>query len=81
MNKEKCCECEECECECHKEAKPLIDTMMGKAVSRKFLTFIVATVLMCVAELDSETWGMIAMIYIGSQSAIDLALAWRHGPA
>lgn len=62
------------------EKKPLLDRIMGKAISRKFLTFVVATVLMCVSELDSDTWGMIAMIYIGSQSAIDLALAWRHGP-
>ena len=78
--KDKCCECENCECNCHKVDKPVIDTVMGKAISRKFLTFIVATGLMLYSSLDSETWGLIAMIYIGSQSVIDACLAWKHGP-
>ena len=70
------CDCENCDC----GSKPIIDRVMGKAISRKFLTFAVATALMLYSSLDSETWGMIAMIYIGSQSVIDAALAWRHGP-
>ena len=61
------------------DKEPLLDRIMGKAISRKFLTFGVATGLMLNANLDSETWGMIAMIYIGSQSVIDACLAWRHG--
>lgn len=65
------------ECDCNN--KPIVDTVMGKAISRKFLTFIVATGLMLYSSLDSETWGMIAMIYIGSQSVIDACLAWKHG--
>ena len=32
-----------------------------------------------VRALDSETWGMIAVVYIGGQSVIDAAIAWRHG--
>jgi hypothetical protein len=31
------------------------------------------------SNLDSETWGMIAMLYIGGQTVIDAAIAWRHG--
>jgi len=61
------------------DKKPLIDRITGKAISRKFLTFIIATVLMLNSSLDSETWGMIAMLYIGSQSVIDAVLSWRHG--
>ena len=61
------------------DEKPLLDRILGKAISRKFLAFGIATALMLYANLDSETWGMIAMIYIGSQSVIDFALAWRHG--
>ncbi len=61
------------------DKKPLLDRVIGKAISRKFLTFLVATGLMLHSSLDSETWGMIAMIYIGSQSVIDACLAWRHG--
>ena len=29
------------------------------------------------AGLDAETWGMIAMTYIGGQTAIDFAKVWR----
>lgn len=72
--KDKCCECE-----CQNNDKPAIDTVMGKVISRKFLTFIVATALMLYSSLDSETWGMIAMIYIGSQSVIDACIAWKYG--
>jgi len=62
------------------DKKPLVDRVVSKAISRKFLTFAVATALMLYSNLDSETWGMIAMIYIGSQSVVDAALAWKHGP-
>ena len=41
--------------------------------------FITATVLMAWTALDPETWGMIAMCYIGGQTAVDFAKAWRHG--
>ena len=29
--------------------------------------------------LDRDTWGMIAIVYIGGQSVIDAAKTWRHG--
>ena len=64
---------------CNCEKIPAIDKAVGKAISRKFLTFMVATGLLLYSNLDSETWGMIAMIYIGSQSVIDACLAWKHG--
>ena len=57
----------------------LIDRIVGRLISRKFFVFITASVLMAWFGLDSETWGMIATIYIGGQSVIDAAIAWRHG--
>ena len=48
-----------------------------KLVSRKLLVFLVATGLFAWAGLDPETWGMIAMCYIGGQSAIDFAKVWK----
>tara|TARA_Y100001937_G_C6890400_1_gene228804 strand:+ start:284 stop:529 length:246 start_codon:yes stop_codon:yes gene_type:complete len=70
-----------------KEAKSLIegeklgvvDKIIGRLISRKFFVFLTATALSAYALIDSETWGMIAMIYIGGQSVIDAAVAWRHG--
>ena len=57
--------------------KGMLDAVQEKVVSRKLLVFITATVLMAWTALDPETWGMIAMCYIGGQSAIDFAKVWK----
>jgi uncharacterized membrane protein len=57
----------------------MIDKIMGRIISRKFFVFLTATALLTWAGLDSDTWGMIAMIYIGGQTVIDAAIAWKHG--
>ena len=57
--------------------KGILDAVQEKMVSRKLLVFITATVLMAWTALDPETWGMIAMMYIGGQSAIDFAKIWK----
>ena len=59
--------------------KGMLDAIQEKIVSRKLLLFITATVLMAWAQLDPDTWGMIAMCYIGGQTAVDFAKAWRSG--
>jgi len=57
----------------------LIDQVVGRVISRKFFVFLTATGLLTWANLDSDTWGMIAVIYIGGQTVIDAAVAWKHG--
>ena len=57
----------------------LIDRILGKIISRKFTVFLTATGLMLWADLTSDTWGMIAIVYIGGQSVIDAAMSWKHG--
>ena len=59
--------------------KGVLDALQEKIVSRKLLVFITATILMAWAQLDPDTWGMIAMCYIGGQTAVDFAKAWRNG--
>ena len=59
------------------ERSGVLDRIMEKVVSRKLLVFGVATALFWYAGLDPETWGMIAMTYIGGQTAIDFAKVWR----
>ena len=59
--------------------KGVMDALQEKIVSRKLLVFMTATGLMYWSSLDPETWGMIAMIYIGGQSVIDAAKAWKWG--
>jgi hypothetical protein len=57
----------------------IIDRILGKVISRKFTVFLTATGLMLWSDLTSDTWGMIAIVYIGSQGVIDAALSWKHG--
>lgn len=56
-----------------------IDQIVGRVISRKFFVFLTATGLLTWSDLNSDTWGMIAVIYIGGQTLIDTAIAWKHG--
>ena len=59
------------------KTKGAIDTLQEKVISRKLLVFGTATALLVYAGLDADTWGMIAMMYIGGQSAVDFAKIWK----
>ena len=54
-----------------------VDRYLGKWFSRKLFTFLWACVLLLAGSLDSETWGMIAAIYIGGQSCVDMVKVYR----
>jgi hypothetical protein len=70
-----------------KEAKALmvgeklgfVDKIIGRLISRKFFVFLTATGLLAYSFLDADTWGMIAIVYIGGQTVIDAAISWKHG--
>jgi len=55
----------------------MLDQFQQKVVSRKLLVFIAATCLMIWSTLDPDTWAMIAGMYIGGQSVIDIAKVWK----
>tara|TARA_A100000164_G_C21781325_1_gene711161 strand:- start:82 stop:342 length:261 start_codon:yes stop_codon:yes gene_type:complete len=57
----------------------LVDKLLGKLISRKLTVFLTATGLLVWSSLDPETWGLIAICYIGGQSVIDATQVWRHG--
>lgn len=59
------------------KTKGILDAVQEKVVSRKLLVFTAATGLFIWAGLDADIWGMIAMCYIGGQSAIDFAKIWK----
>ena len=59
--------------------KGMLDALQEKMISRKLLVFVCATAFLASAQLDPETWGMIAMMYIGGQTTVDFAKMWRHG--
>jgi len=54
-----------------------LDRIQEKIISRKLLVFGVATALLWYVGLNADTWGMIAMTYIGGQTAIDFAKVWK----
>ena len=64
--------------ECIKQPS-LLDRILQRAITRKLLVFLTATGLMTYSTLDSETWGLIAIVYIGGQSVVDMMKAYRHG--
>lgn len=82
--------CEDCPCcDEHASSSPpapkgaeklgLVDKLLAKAVSRKLLVFGTATALMVWSTLDPETWGLIAIVYVGGQSVVDAVKTYKHG--
>ena len=59
--------------------KGMLDAIQEKMISRKLLVFMTATGLLYWSDLDPETWGMIAVMYITGQSIIDAVKAWKWG--
>ena len=59
------------------KSKGMLDAVQEKIVSRKLLVFGASTALFMYWGLDADIWGMIAMCYIGGQSAIDFAKIWK----
>jgi hypothetical protein len=43
------------------------------------LVFGTATGLMVWSTLDPETWGLIAIVYVGGQSVVDAVKTYKHG--
>jgi hypothetical protein len=59
-----------------------IDKVLEKLISRKLLVFITGTALMLAdVGLSGETWGMLAVAYVGSQGFIDAIKVYRFGNA
>ncbi len=61
------------------KVKSFLDRMTEKAISRKFLAWVTATVLAAYGHIDSSDWVAVTTMYIGSEALVDLASRWRHG--
>ena len=51
--------------------KAKLDILLEKAISRKLLVWVTATVLMLTANLESADWVIISGLYLGGQGIID----------
>jgi len=56
-----------------------LDEILKKIISRKLMVWLTATYLCLSHNVTSEDWVAIALAYIGSQAAVDLAKAWKKG--
>jgi hypothetical protein len=54
-----------------------LDTLINKWISRKLFVFIIATLLLWFADLESSDWAMIAVVYLGSQTVLDSVVAYN----
>lgn len=59
-----------------KYKQEILDKLVGKAVSRKLLVWLVATAGVPLHFITGEQWIQISMIYIGSQAAMDFVLQY-----
>ena len=49
-----------------------LDKILERLISRKLLVWLVATVLMYTAKIESGDWILISMVYLGSQGVLDI---------
>jgi hypothetical protein len=54
-----------------------LDTLINKWISRKLFVFLIATLLLWIADLESSDWTMIAVVYLGSQTVLDSVVAYN----
>ena len=54
-----------------------LDTLINKWISRKLFVFLIATILLWIADLESSDWTMIAVVYLGSQTILDSVVAYN----
>jgi hypothetical protein len=59
------------------QKEAMLDKVVEKAISRKFLAWITATGLLAFADLTSADWVTITAIFIGSQAVVDSVATLR----
>lgn len=57
----------------------IVDIITAKAISRKLLVWIVATVFMGLGKISPDEWTAISMGYVGIEGFADIATKWKHG--
>jgi hypothetical protein len=55
-----------------------IDKFLNSWVSKKLTVFVVATILAAASKVDGIEWSNIALMYIGTQGAVDIVKQLRN---
>lgn len=58
--------------------KAILDLWLGKFVSRKLLVFLICTLALFLSIVNGNEWVNVAMVYIGSQAAVDAVVKLRQ---
>ena len=61
--------------------RQILDSILGKLMSRKLMVWMTATSFMLfeVVPLESSDWVAISLAYIGLEGLADIATRWKHG--
>ena len=59
--------------------REFVDRYLGKGISKKLMVFVIASIALFIGKLTSTDWVIIAGIYIGSQTVIDVFKAKSGG--
>jgi len=57
----------------------VVDIIAAKAISRKLLVWIVATVFMGLGKITPDEWTAISLGYVGIEGFADIATKWKQG--
>ncbi len=55
----------------------VLDIITEKAISRKFLVWVVASTLLAFGKIDADNWVSITLGYVGIEGFADLAVKWK----
>lgn len=53
--------------------KPILDRAVGFLASKKLLAFGIASTALFMGSMTGSEWADVAMVYVGSQAAVDIA--------
>lgn len=57
----------------------VLDIITAKAISRKLLVWVVATVFMGLGKITPDEWTAISLGYVGIEGFADIATKYKHG--
>jgi len=57
--------------------KAFIDKYVNRFISKKLMVFLIACGFVAMEKIAGEQWVNIAMVYIGSQAAVDMIVSLR----
>ena len=58
--------------------KPILDKALLRWTSRKLLVWLTTSVFLVYDIVTSEQWVAVALVYIGTQGAADIASKWKQ---